>query len=164
MNPDTPRFWPQNPGHQPDRPQPEDLLRAAAAELGPATDFEVVAEVDTHVNGAWLEHAFYLVSEKVGYRYLLFRARHRLGFPVTLSDRPGDDNQDFDPSAILDRVFGAKPGCATSEELEQTLKELFENADTQRIVGHSATCRAKPASQPSGRAQRFCCRSPSLSW
>lgn len=120
MNSDVPRFWPPNPGRQPEGSQPEEILRAAADELGPATGNEVVAEVMTRVDGEWLLHQFYLVSEKVGYRYLLFRARHRLGFPVTLFDRPeGPETEE----------------CGTAEELERALKQLFEQPVTQRIVG-----------------------------
>jgi len=131
MSSATPRFWPPNPGRQLDGPQPEDLLRAAADELGPATDFEVIAELDTRVVGDELEHVFYLLSEKVGYRHVLFRAHHQLGFPITLLDRPGDEGKSVTP-------FGppqeAQTECNTSEELEQSLKELFERPDTQRIV------------------------------
>jgi hypothetical protein len=137
MNTAAPRFWPQNPGQQPDGPQPEDLLQDAAAELGPATDFEVIADLDTHTSGDRLEHAFYLVSEKVGYRYLLFRATHRLGFPVTIFDRPNgtDDEVEADPKNPFALSQQRQTECNTAEELERTLKQLFEHPVTQQIVG-----------------------------
>ncbi len=127
------RFWPQDPGQELDGPQPEDLLRAAASELGPATKFEVVAELDTTTSGGMLEHQFYLVSEKVGYRYLLFRACHQLGFPVTIFDVPFDvfgETKSDDPFEFASG--GRKTEC---ESVEQTLKHLFEHPTTQRIVG-----------------------------
>ena len=119
MNSDMPRFWPPDPGAQPEGSQPEEILRAAADELGPATRNEVVAEVRTRYEGEWIQHQFYLVSEKVNYRYLLFRVRHHLGFPVTIFDGPEDTDVE----------------CGTAEELERALKQLFEHAKTQRIVG-----------------------------
>lgn len=123
MNPDRPRFWPPNPGRQPEGSQPEDVLRAAAYELGPATENEVVAEVRTRVDGEHFLHQFNLVSERVGYRFQLFRARHRLGFPVTVFDGPEGTGTEDDVE------------CETAEELEQVLKELFEHPVTQEIVG-----------------------------
>ena len=134
MNSEMPRFWPQNPGRQPDGPQPEDILRDAATELGRVTDHEVGADVRTRVAGAILEHEFYLVSEKVGYRYLLFRARHQLGFPVTIYDQPRQAQQEeSDPFA--DGPNNDPVECATSDEFEQALKHLFELPVTQQIVG-----------------------------
>jgi hypothetical protein len=137
MNPDAPRFWPQNPGQLPEGPQPEDLLRAAAAELGPATDFEVVADLETHASGGWLVHAFYLVSEKVGFRYLLFRAKHVLGFPVTIFDRPEGIDTEGEPAPNSGPFGPARHDaeCETAEELERVLRHLFEHAVTQQIVG-----------------------------
>ena len=122
MQPDAPRFWPANPGLQPEGIQPEEILRAAAAELGSVTDQEVVADLRTSASGEWVEHAFYLIAKKVGYRYLLFRARHHLGFPVTIYEGPDD-------------IVPDEAECNTVEELEQTLKQLFEHPTTQRIVG-----------------------------
>ncbi|PRQ04751.1 hypothetical protein ENSA5_05160 [Enhygromyxa salina] len=125
MNTDIPRFWPQDPGHQPEGPQPEDILHDAATELGRVTNQEVRAEVRTRAAGEWLEHEFYLVSDKLGYRYLLFRARNQLGFPVSIFDLPGEDDPDPDRHTQ----------CATSDELERILKQLFELPVTQQIVG-----------------------------
>lgn len=115
----TPRFWPQNSGLQPEGPQPENLLQAAAAELSLVTQNEAIGEVRTSVTGDQVVHAFYLVSTKIGYRYLLFRAAHRLGFPVK----------------IFDCATEADLECANSIELEQVLKQLFEHHVTQQIVG-----------------------------
>ncbi|MFO7561507.1 MAG: hypothetical protein R6X02_02590 [Enhygromyxa sp.] len=123
MNPDARRFWPQDPGQQPEGPQPGDLLRAAAAELGPATKFEVVVDLRTHASNESLVHEFYLVSETVGYRYLLFRARHVLGFPVTIFDGPEGTSAEDDVE------------CESAQDLEEVLKQLFEHPVTQRIVG-----------------------------
>lgn len=99
-------------------------------------DFEVVAELDTRVSGELLEHAFYLLSDKVGYRHLLFRAPRRLGFPVTLYDRAGDEGKSLTPFGPPQQAqTEAQTECNTSAELEQALKQLFEHPDTQRIVG-----------------------------
>jgi hypothetical protein len=137
MNSDIPRFWPQNPGQQPQGPQPEDILRDAAAELGRVTEHEVGADVRTRVDGVWLEHEFYLVSEKLGYRYLLFRARHRLGFPVSIYEGPREENASFDPldSDFDEAIDDGRTECATSDDFEQALKQLFELPITQQIVG-----------------------------
>lgn len=64
MTPEQPRFWPPDPGRVPDQPQPEDLLRDAAAELGRITNGEVVAELRRHVDRQTITSSFYLVSEK----------------------------------------------------------------------------------------------------
>jgi hypothetical protein len=133
MTSETPRFWPQNPGRQPAGPQPESILRKAAAELGPLTDHEVVAELRTRVSGEWLEHDFYLLSSAVGYRYLLFRAHHRLGYPVEIRDAPSEKgtSSDEDP---FDEEYEVLE-CANAEELERALKQIFEHPATQAIVG-----------------------------
>jgi hypothetical protein len=136
MTPDQPRFWPPNSGLQPEGPQPENLLQAAAAELSLVTQNEVVGELRTSVTGDHhLLHAFYLVAEAVGYRYLLFRATHQLGYPVTIFDRPtekpGTDGDPFDSS----RYGETRLECANAIELEEALRSMFQHPVTQQIVG-----------------------------
>jgi hypothetical protein len=116
----------------PDQPQPEDLLRDAADELGRLSNGEVTAELRTHVDHQTITVSFYLVSEKVGYRHLLFRASHGLGFPVTIHDHPGSRDElpndfSFCPPAVIT--------CEDSSELETELRQIFEHPDTQKIVG-----------------------------
>jgi hypothetical protein len=123
MNTDTPHFWPQDPGRKTtavDEPSPEDILRDAARELGPATGDEVIAELRTRGAGEWLEHDFYLVSPKARYRHLLFRARHRLGFPVVVFDHQANEGE---------AEYADRP------EFERALQSLFKHPITQKIVG-----------------------------
>lgn len=124
MTPEQPRFWPSNPGHAPDQPQPENILHEAADELGRITGGELGAEIRTAVTGELLMYSFYVISEKIGYRHLLFRATTRLGFPVTIFDHPGSTD---DADARLE--------CQDSNELVQALRHVFEHPATQKIVG-----------------------------
>lgn len=75
----------------------------------------------TRVTGELVVHAFYLVSAKVGYRYLLFRASHGLGFPVTIFDSATENSVSLE--------------CNNSIELERALQDLFQHPITQQIVG-----------------------------
>lgn len=121
----APRFWPTNPGSSTPDDSPGDILRAAAAELEGLTAGTVSAELRSHRDGEDLRYDFYLLARRADYRFLLFRASlDRIGYPVTIFDRPGDASEPL-PSEST---------CLTPEALEGELKALFTRAGTNAII------------------------------
>ena len=80
-------FWSNDIGGQPLR-TPVTIMREKAAQLGPKTDHQVIAEVVTHTGEYQnFEHLFYFVVPSLqNYRYRLFTARHDVElYPVQIN-------------------------------------------------------------------------------
>lgn len=114
------RFWPVNIGAAVRGDCPEDLLRAAADELGPLTNFEAVAEVEAR--GDVL--AFVIVGEAAGFRHTIAYLRGRLTYPCKF----------VIPASAQDGVDMVTQ-VEVPMQLEATLVRLFTSDDIQGLVG-----------------------------